>query len=137
MAAGGQAPPAASAPATDGGLGGPLAPQLQFSAASYSFAETATNAVIVITRTGDTNGVVSVNYATFDGTATGGLDYSDTNGALLFGPGDVSQRVQVPLLPDAFGEGPESFHLQLLDPAGGALLGVPAIVEITITDDGP
>jgi hypothetical protein len=45
--------------------------------------------------------------------------------------------VQVPLLPDSFGEGPESFHLQLLDPAGGALLGVPAIVEITITDDGP
>jgi hypothetical protein len=83
-----------------------LAPQLQFSAASYSFAETATNAVIVITRTGD------------------------TNGALLFAPGDVSQRVQVPLLPDAFGEGPESFHLQLL-------AGVPAIVEIIITDDGP
>src|SRR5262249_42301788 len=43
---------------------------LQFSNAAYSVNENAGTATITVTRTGGSDGAVSVNYATSDGTAT-------------------------------------------------------------------
>jgi hypothetical protein len=96
----------------------------------------ATNVVLVVTREGATNGVMTVGYTTFDGTAVGGVDYDDSSGTLLFAPGDPWQQLRVPILADPWLDRPKTFHLQLMDPADGGLLGAPAIVEITIADDG-
>src|SRR5439155_567399 len=45
---------------------------LQFSAATYSIIENGGSATITVNRTGGSNGTVSVNYATSNGSATAG-----------------------------------------------------------------
>ena len=49
---------------------------LQFSATTYTVAESAGTVMLTVQRTNDTNTVVSVDYATADGTATNGLKYT-------------------------------------------------------------
>jgi hypothetical protein len=110
--------------------------RLQFSATNYIVSASATNVVLVVTREGATNGVMTVGYTTFDGTAVGGVDYDDSSGTLLFAPGDSWRQLRVPIFSDPWLDTPKTFHLQLMDPADGGLLGAPAIVEITIADDG-
>ncbi len=56
---------------------------------------------------------VSVNYATSNGTATGGLDYTVAGGTLNFAAGVVSQTVTVAVLNDAIFENSESFSVVL------------------------
>ncbi|MFM6369150.1 MAG: Calx-beta domain-containing protein, partial [Dolichospermum sp.] len=45
------------------------------------------NASYTVTLSQASNQTVSVNYATANGTATAGLDYTATNGTLTFAPG--------------------------------------------------
>src|SRR5207245_1081528 len=59
-----------------------LAGALQFSAASYSVAENAGTATITVSRTLGNGGAVSVQYATSDGTAKAGTDYTTTTSIL-------------------------------------------------------
>ena len=54
---------------------------LHFSAASYSVVENQGTATITVTRTNGSTGSVSVNYATSNGTATAGSDYTATSPA--------------------------------------------------------
>ena len=56
---------------------------------------------------------VTVDYATSNGTATAGSDYTPTSGELTFEPGDVSKTVAVPLLNDAIDDGNETMTLTL------------------------
>ena len=65
---------------------------------------------------------VTVDYATADGTARAGEDYTATSGTLTFAAGTVEQSVSVPVLDDAVDEGEESFTLTLSN-ASGALVG--------------
>ena len=71
------------------GLAVPMAglaqPTVQFSASSYTVAESAGAVTLTVLRTGDTNTAVGVDFATADGTATNGLKYTATNGTLAFG----------------------------------------------------
>ena len=43
---------------------------------------------------------VTVDYATADGTATAGDDYTATSGTLTFDPGETSQTIAVPITDD-------------------------------------
>ena len=56
---------------------------------------------------------VTVDYATHDGTATAGSDYTDTSGALTFAPGDTEKTVSVPVLDDTVQDTPETLTLRL------------------------
>src|SRR5205085_517991 len=49
---------------------------LQFSNTAYSINENGGTATITVTRTGGSGGSVTVNYATSNGTATAGSDYT-------------------------------------------------------------
>ena len=67
---------------------------------------------------------VTVSYATATGTATEGVDYTRTVGALTFQPGALSQTLAVPMLDDALDEVHETFAVRLSSvrhatPAGG------------------
>ena len=62
---------------------------------------------------------VRVDYATSDGTATAGADYTSTSGTLAFTPGETAKTVSVPVLDDAHDEGAETFTLTLSNPSGG------------------
>ena len=64
---------------------------------------------------------VAVAYATADGTATAGADYTRTSGTLTFAPGETATTVRVPVLDDAHDEGEETLTLRL-SAASGAVL---------------
>ncbi len=63
---------------------------------------------------------VTVNYATADGTATAGSDYTATSGTLSFLPNAaLTQTVTVLVNGDLAGEPNETFFVNLSNPAGG------------------
>src|SRR5262245_44398559 len=70
----------------------------QFAASTYGFAESAETASVTVQRRVDLNTLVSVDYATADGTATNGLKYTASSGTLVFGVGETDKIVAVPLL---------------------------------------
>jgi uncharacterized repeat protein (TIGR03803 family) len=109
-------------------------PSLQFTSTGYGVSELAGNATVTVTRTGPPTSAVSVDFATSDGTAQSGLDYTPTAGTLSFASGVVSKTFTVPIIHDTAQEGPRTVNLTLLNPQNGALLGTPASAVLTITD---
>lgn len=89
----------------------------------FTFEDAGSMAVTVL-REGDSSKSVSVSYATIDGSATAGLDYTAQQGTLSFGPGETSKTVTIPLTNDgvdaAYWEG---FHFALTNPSRGTELG--------------
>ena len=67
------------------------------------------------------SGTVAVAYATADGTATAGEDYTARNGELSFDPGETEKTVRVPVLDDAIDEGEETFTLRLTNASGARI----------------
>ena len=61
---------------------------------------------------------VTVDYATSDGTATAGSDYTETSGTLTFAVGETEKTVSVAVLDDAHDEGSETLTLTLSNPSG-------------------
>jgi hypothetical protein len=78
-------------------------------------------------------GRVTVDYATADGSAVAGVDYTATSGRLTFEPGEVSRTVEVGLIDDALPEDDETFRLTLANPVGADL--VVGSATATIEDD--
>ena len=56
---------------------------------------------------------VTVRYATADGTATAGADYTAVSGTLTFRAGTTTATIEVPILDDSTGEEPETFTVTL------------------------
>ena len=67
------------------------------------------------------SGTVAVAYATADGSATAGADYTARKGQLTFAPGETEKTVRVPMLDDAIDEGAETFTLRLTNAAGAVI----------------
>ena len=65
--------------------------------------------------------VVTVAWATSDGTATAGADYVRSGGTLRFRPGRTFVRVSVALVADALQEGDETFVVTLTGPGNAAV----------------
>ena len=61
---------------------------------------------------------VSVDYATADGTAVAGDDYTSVTGTVTFAPGETSKTVSVRVLDDAVEDAGETFALVLGNPQG-------------------
>lgn len=108
---------------------------LQFSGAAYSASETNPTVTITVTRTSGSHGAVSVNYATSNGSATAGSDYTATSGTLSFAAGETSKTFTIPLINDTLVEGLETVNLTLSNPTGGAALGGQATATLTIISD--
>ena len=115
---------------------------LQFSAPTYTIGEAGPTATITVSRTGGTDGTVTVDFATVPGgTATGGaacdpgVDYITTSGTLSFIGGDDSETFNVTICQDAADEPDETVNLALTNPTGGATIGAQNTAVLTITDD--
>ena len=81
---------------------------------------------------------VTVDYATSDGTATAGSDYTETSGTLTFAVGEREKTVAVPVLDDDHDEGSETFTLTLSNVEGNAYLAdAEAIGTIENSDHMP
>jgi hypothetical protein len=115
------------------GLPSPTTPTVQLNAASYRVAEDAVIVQVTVTRTGDSAGTVSVDFATSDGTALANSDYVPTSGTLTLANGVMSRQFVVLILKDSRFEGDETFNLALSAVSGGEL-GIPASAVLTITD---
>ncbi len=109
-------------------------PTIQFSAATYSVNESAGSATITVTLTGSTTTTATVSYATSDGTALAGSDYTASSGTLAFAPGVTSRTFSVPIINDTVFEANESVALTLSNPVS-ATLGSPNPATLTILDD--
>jgi hypothetical protein len=111
---------------------------IQLSAGSYSVNENGGTVTITGTRTGGSSGAVGVSYATSNGTAIAGSDYTAASGALSWANGDASNKTfSVTINNDALDEPDETFTITLSSATGGATLWSPAIATVTITDDDP
>ena len=80
------------------------------------------------------SGAVSVTYATADGTATAGEDYTRASGKLRFAPGETEKTVAVPVLDDVVDEGEETFTLRLLNASGAVVADGEATGTIVNSD---
>ena len=81
---------------------------------------------------------ITVNYATQDGTATAGQDYTSKSGALTFTAGETSKTVSVSLLSDdLIDEGNETFTLRLSNPSNAFLSDSTATGTIENSDPMP
>ncbi|HKY44439.1 MAG TPA: Calx-beta domain-containing protein [Pyrinomonadaceae bacterium] len=106
--------------------------KLQFSVQAFSASEDAGSAVITVNRVDGATGVVTVNFATSNGTATAGSDYNATTGTLIFPQGETSKTFSVPIVLDNVLDSGETVNLMLSNPTGGATLGTPATATLTI-----
>ena len=108
---------------------------LEFSAARFVARESGGVAAISVTRRGGDAGPVSVDYATSDLTAVGGLDYIAAAGTLVFASGEVAKTFTVLIQDDALPECNKELLLTLLHPAGGAVVLGQTSATLAIVDD--
>jgi YD repeat-containing protein len=109
---------------------------LQFAAGSYSVSENGGTVTLSVTRTGGTTGAVSVAYATSNGSAAAGTDYTATSGTLNWASGDgASKSFAVTILDDGASEGDETFTAALSNATGGAAIAGTNPVVVTIVDN--
>ena len=80
---------------------------------------------------------VAVNYATSDGTATQGEDYTRTAGTLVFSAGERSKTVSVPVVDDAHNEDSETLTLTLSNANGAVIDDATAVGTIVNSDPIP
>lgn len=108
---------------------------IQFNASAYVVNESAGSVIVNVTRSGNIENAVTINYATGDGSATHPNDYTNTSGSLQFAAGETVKSFAVPIIDDGWVEGPESINVILSGPGSGALEGSPFTSTISILDD--
>ncbi|HEV7667977.1 MAG TPA: Calx-beta domain-containing protein [Thermoanaerobaculia bacterium] len=109
---------------------------LQFTGAAFSVGEADASASISVSRIGGDDGAVSVGFATGNGTATAGPDYTAASGTLNWAAGDSGTKsFSIPIIDDVQDEPNETLQITLSNPTGGAALGSPASTLLTIQDD--
>lgn len=107
--------------------------QLAFNPTAYSVVENGGSVTLTVTRTGSTTGALTVDYATADGTAAAGSDYTAVSGTLSFADGEGTKTVTVTIDDDSLAEGDETFTVTLSNASAGTISA--ATATVTITDD--
>ncbi len=106
---------------------------VQFKSSSYSVSENGGSVRVTVSRTGGSDGVASVQYATANGSAGSGSDYSSRSGTLSWSDGSSSDRhIDIPIANDSTPENSETFRVTLSS-ATGASLSSPNLTTVTIT----
>ena len=100
------------------------------SSATYTAAPSS-SAVLTIDRSDSSTGSVTANYATRNGTAIAGTDYTATSGSVTWNDGDeTAKTVSVPV---ATQTGGKSFSFTLMSVSGQGKLGSPASATIAVS----
>ena len=121
---------------------------VSFSTATYTVNENSGSLAVNVNRTGDTSVAVTVDYATSDnsgpgsgpcvngtGQASSRCDYNSVFGTLRFAAGETQKTIMVPIIWDAFTEGPETFTITLSNLTGsGSQMVVPSNATVTTND---
>ena len=96
------------------------------------------SAVFRVRRSNPTSQTVMVDYATIDGTAEAGTDYTASAGTITFPPGSTLQTVEVAVTPDLVPAANRTFFLDLSSPQNATIAdgrGTGTIVKGPLPDD--
>ncbi|MGU2910426.1 Calx-beta domain-containing protein, partial [Acinetobacter baumannii] len=96
--------------------------------------EAAGTATYTVTLSPSSTSTVTVNFATANGTATSGTDYTSTSGTLTFAPGVTTQTITVTILNDHTIESNENYTISLNTPTN-ATIGTGSVTTTIIDDD--
>ncbi|WP_071191885.1 Calx-beta domain-containing protein [Trichormus sp. NMC-1] len=91
------------------------------------------NVSYTVTLSDTSNQTITVQYATSNGTAIAGQDYTGKTGTLTFNPGVTSRVINIPIVNNFINEANETFTLSLTSPTN-ASLGTKTSATTTITD---
>ena len=91
----------------------------------------------LVTLSRAASGTVTVDYATADGSAHAGDDYTAASGTLTFRAGESSQTIEVGVLDDAHDEGEETLTLRLSNASSGQVTDGEATGTIKNSDPLP
>jgi hypothetical protein len=83
------------------------------------------SADFIVTLDGPAPDFIRLTYTTRDGSARAGGDYEKTAGRITFAPGESSQEIHVPVLPDGVSEGTEMFTVHVTKFTGDVTLADP------------
>ncbi|MFN8445580.1 MAG: choice-of-anchor Q domain-containing protein [Caldilineaceae bacterium] len=111
------------------------APQLSIADASVSEGNSGSlNLLLNVTLDVTSNSIITVKYATSDGSAAAGSDYSSSSGTLTFAAGVSNQTISVPINGDTTVESDETFTVTLSEPSNAAIKDGEATATI-LNDD--
>jgi Calx-beta domain len=92
--------------------------------------------VFTVSLSAPSAATVTVNFATADGTATSGSDYTAASGIVTFAPGQTTQTITVNVLGDTVVEPNETFVVNLSTPTNAAIAVAQGTGTI-VNDDSP
>jgi uncharacterized delta-60 repeat protein len=107
---------------------------LAFASATNTIPENSGSVIISVQRIGDTSGASSANYATADGTAHAGVNYTAVSGTLAFAPGEALKTIIIPIIDDPQVTGDLKFSLNLSSLSSGTQLVGPPATTIVVQD---
>jgi len=111
------------------------APTLSISSTSVNEGNSGqTTAAVAVTLSKAFTSAVTVNYATVNGSATSGSDYTAANGTVTFNPGETSKSVAVSIAGDTNVESNETCTVGLSSASGASIATSQATVTI-VNDD--
>jgi endo-1,4-beta-D-glucanase Y len=97
-------------------------PSISIANASKSEGNTGTSSLgFTVTLSKSTSTPVTVAYATSNGTASAGQDYTTASGTITFAAGQTSQTVNVGIIGDTAVESDETFTMTLSAPSGATI----------------
>jgi len=102
---------------------------------NYSVSEGGETVSIRVRRTGGSEGTVSLDYATINGTAIAGQDYNARSGTLTFLDGQTVKTVNITIRDDGNAESNEQFNFVIDNLQGSGTLLAPRTATITIDDN--
>ncbi|HEC84631.1 MAG TPA: hypothetical protein ENI48_05245 [Thioploca sp.] len=112
--------------------------QLQFAVDRTSMTENQRTLSLLVKRANGSDGPVSVDYATANGSASAGSDYTAQNGTLTWNPTDEGAKaIHLPITDDLDFEGNETFTVTLSNPTGDATLGTSQVTVEIVENDQP
>jgi hypothetical protein len=110
-------------------------PSVSIADASVTEGNSGTTAMaFIVTLSKASTKTVTVKYATSNGTATAGQDYTAASGTITFAPGVTSQNVNINVIGDTTVEPDETFTVTLSSPSG-ATVGRSAATGTILNDD--
>ncbi|MBX7147565.1 hypothetical protein K1X76_00645 [bacterium] len=111
-------------------------------AATLSVADTTVGeedgtATVTVSLSNASSQQVTVNYATSNGTATAGSDYTAASGTLTFEASETSKTFDITIADDSIDEANETITVTLSSPSGATISDATGTVTITDDDASP
>ena len=110
-----------------------LVSRVYFDKAAY-FSDYTSPIVLTITRTGALDREITVDWATENGTALAGIDYTAATGSVTFQPGDTDKTVSIVIV-GTQGADAKAFSVKILKASTGGQVTSPSIATVTLAGE--